>query len=431
MRGSLSFTLLALMMVPSVAHAQSVEATAVNVDGAITPATATYLVRAIEASEDRGSELLLVRLDTPGGLLDATQDIVRAILGSPVPIVVYVTPEGASAGSAGVFITLAAHVAAMAPATNIGAATPVQLGGGETSPDDPVREKMTSFVESYVETIAARRDRNVEWARSAVREGASITASEAVEMNVVDLLVGTEEELFAELDGHEVEGHTIRTAGIRVVDIPMTAIERFFQTLFRPELIFVLMLVAIYGILGELSNPGAIVPGLTGLVALLLLLYTIAVLPLNLLGFALIGLAIVLFITEAFVASFGILTVAGAAAFLAGSLMIFKDVGPAFDISLAIVLPATIITALFFVFALGAGLRAQLGAVRAGKETMVGLVVEAITPIDSAGGKVRIEGEIWNAVSDVPVEKGMHVRVKETTGLTAHVEPSPAAPQSE
>lgn len=185
------------------------------------------------------------------------------------------------------------------------------------------------------------------------------------------------------------------------------------------------MLVAIYGIIGELSNPGGILPGLVGVTALLLLLYTIAALPLNLVGFALIGLALVLLVTELFVASYGLLALAGAGAFMAGSLLIFEGVAPAFDLSLAIVIPATLVTVLFFMFAVGAGVKAQFGAVRAGKETMIGQKVEALTSIDEHGGKVLIEGEIWNAVSDEPVEKGRLVRVESVNGLTLKVKPEP------
>lgn len=423
-RTRLIIALLFLLAAPRAVSAQPQEAPAITVEGIISPTTATYVARAIDESADREAPFLILRLDTPGGLLDATQDIVRTMLSSPVPIVVYVAPRGASAGSAGVFITLAAHVAAMAPATNIGAATPVQMGGGDTDPDDPVREKMISYAESYIETIAQERDRNVEWARRAVRDGVSATADEALEQNVIDLMAATETDLLRQLHGWGIDGRVLDTKQVQVVDLPMTTVERFFQTLFRPELIFILMLVAVYGLLGELSNPGAIFPGVTGLIALLLLLYTIAVLPLNLVGFALIALAIVLFITDVFVTSFGLLTLGGAAAFTMGSLMLFDDLGPVFDLSLAVVIPATIVTALFFVFALGAGLRAQLGPARSGKETLIGQTGEALTPIDEEGGQVFIEGEIWNAVSAEPVEKGESVRVKSVTGLTLNVEPA-------
>ena len=232
------------------------------------------------------------------------------------------------------------------------------------------------------------------------------------------------EELLGKLQGLEVEGQVLETADVRIVEIPMSVLERFFQALFRPELIFVLMLVAMYGIIGELSNPGAIFPGAVGAVALLLLLYTIAVLPLNLFGFVLIAVAIALFIAELFITSFGVLTLLGAAAFVGGSLLIFDDVAPAFELSLIIVIPATIITVLFFAFAVGAGLRAQAGGVRAGPETMVGETADALTDVGPQGGKVFIEGETWNAVSDAPVKKGQTVKVAAISGLTLHVNPA-------
>ncbi|MFW5973035.1 MAG: NfeD family protein, partial [Bacteroidota bacterium] len=344
----LSMLLVMLVSIVRAGGAQEREVTAIDINGIISPATASYVERAIELSADRGAEFLLVRMDTPGGLLDATQDIVQDFLASPVPIVVYVTPQGASAASAGAFITLAAHVAAMAPATNIGAATPVQMGGGEADPDAPATEKMISYAESYIESIADERDRNVEWARSAVREGASISAEEAVQINVIDFIASDVSQLLSTLDGWEVDGRALTTDGVEIREIPMSAVERFFQTLFRPELIFLLMLVAIYGIIGELGNPGAIFPGAVGVVALLLLLYTIAILPLNLIGFAIVGVGIALLIAEAFVPSFGVLTIAGLAAFILGSLMIFEGTPPAFELSLAVLIPAALITAAFF-----------------------------------------------------------------------------------
>lgn len=420
----LGIILMLLVLLPpaSEAQEQTREVPAIHISGMITPAMATYVLRAIDEAEARDAPFLLMRMDTPGGLLDATQDIVGAMLEAPVPTVVYVSPRGASAGSAGAFITLAAHVAVMAPATNIGAATPIQPGV-EMDRDDPAYEKMMRYTESYIEMIAEERDRNVEWARSAVRDGVAVTASEAVELNVIDFIAASDTELLERLHGWEIDDVVLDTENVVIVDVPMTIVERFFQLLFRPELIFILMLVAIYGIIGELSNPGAILPGFVGLMALLLLLYTIAVLPLNLFGFALIGLAILLFITELFVPSYGLLSLGGVAAFIAGSLLIFEGVSPVFELSLWVVIPATVITALFFMFAVGAGLRAQFGAVRAGKETLVGQHVKAMTPIDEKGGKVFIEGEIWNAVSDEPIEKGQWVRVDSVNGLTLNVSP--------
>ncbi len=397
----------------------------IKIDGAIGPATASYISRAIDEAANQGAQCLIIQLDTPGGLLDSTKVIVQKFLASPVPTVVYVSPTGAWAGSAGCFITVAADVAAMAPTTSIGAAHPVSIGGGggEEKTDDTMKQKLENFATSYIETIAAKRKRNVEWAKSSVRESASITEEKALELNVIDLIAKDVPDLLKQLDGREINGKTLKTADALVVQIPMSLREKVFQMVWRPEVMFILMLITIYGIIGELSNPGAILPGVVGAIALILLLYMAAVLPVNVAGLALIGLAIALFIADAFAPTHGVLTVGGIAAFFLGSLMLFDRSQPLFRLSLALIIPATLITAAFFAFVVGAGLRAQLWPVRAGKETMFGKTVPALGRIDAQGGKVFVEGEYWNAVSDVPVEQGQPVEIVGVEGLTLKVKP--------
>jgi membrane-bound serine protease (ClpP class) len=392
----------------------------IKVEGAIGPATATYISRAIEEAFAKGSQCLVIKLDTPGGLLDTTKEIVREFLAAPVPVVVYVEPEGAGAISAGLFITLAAHVAAMAPATNIGAAHPVTPG---REMDSVMKEKIVSYAVSYIETIAARRDRNVEWAKAAVRESASITSERALELNVIDLVAKDLPELLRKIDGRQIEGRTLRTADAEVVEIEMRLRERVFQMLWRPEVMMILMLIAIYGIIGELSNPGAIIPGMVGAIAFILLLYMAAALPINVAGFALIGLAIVLFIIEVFTPTYGVLTAGGIVAFVLGALMLFDHPDAAFQLSLVWVIPAAVVTALFFAFVVGAGLRAQSLPVRAGRETLIGKTVPALTRIDQQRGRVFVEGEYWSAVSDGPVEEGQLVEIVGIEGLTLKVKP--------
>ena len=421
-------TCLALWFTIFLACASGEKVCLIKINGAIGPATASYISRSVSEAQSQNAQCLIIQLNTPGGLLDSTQLIVQQLLASPVPVVVYVAPIGATATSAGCFITLAASVAAMAPATTIGAAHPVTIGGSiprgnGQKPDDTMKQKLENFAVSYIEAIAAKRNRNVEWARSAVRESASIPVDKALELKVIEIIAKDLSDLQQQLNGRVVEGKELKTAGVEVMEIATSASEKIFQLLWRPEVMFVLMLVAIYGIMGEISTPGAILPGVVGAIALVLVLYMAAILPINVTGLLLIGLAFALFVFDVFAPTHGVLTVGGIVAFLIGSLMLFNRDDPLFRLSLAYIIPATIITALFFAFIVGKGLRAQFLPIKAGKETMVGKTVAAFTPIDAAGGKVFVEGEYWNAVSDTPVEQGKPVEVSAVLGLTLKVRP--------
>jgi membrane-bound serine protease (ClpP class) len=397
----------------------------IKIDGAIGPATASYISRSIDEARTQNAQCLVIQLNTPGGLLDSTQTIVQSFLGSTVPVVVYVAPTGATATSAGCFITIAASVAAMAPATTIGAAHPVTIGGipsgGEEKTDDTMKKKLENFSVSYIETIAARRHRNVDWAKSAVRESASITAEKALELKVIDLIAVDLPELLKQLNGRVVDGKTLKTAGAEISEIKMSASERVFQKLWRPEVMFVLMLIAIYGIIGEVTTPGAILPGVVGAIALILALYMAAILPVNVTGLVLIALALMLFIFDVYAPTHGVLTVGGVISFLIGSLMLFNRADPLFRLSLNYIIPATLITAAFFVFVIGKGLRAQRLPVRVGAEILIGKTVTALTPIDLRGGRIFIEGEYWNAISDTPIEQDQAVEIAAVQGLTLKV----------
>jgi len=394
----------------------------IKINGAIGPSTESYIARSIDAARTQNAQCLVIQLNTPGGLLDSTQKIVQDFLGSTLPVVVYVSPTGATATSAGCFITLAAGVAAMAPATTIGAAHPVMIGGmpsgQEQKPDETMKQKLENFSISYIETIAARRHRNVEWAKSAVRESASITAEKALELKVIDLIAPDMPELLKRLNGRAIDGRTLNTANAEIAEIKMSLAERVFQQLWRPEVMFILMLIAIYGIIGEMTTPGAILPGVVGAIALILALYLAAILPVNVTGLVLIALAMLLFIFDIYAPTHGVLTTGGIISFLIGSLMLFNRADPLFRLSLSYIIPATVVTAAFFVFVIGKGLRAQRLPVKAGAETMVGKTVIASTPIDPQGGRVFVEGESWNAVSDRPVEKGEEVEIAAVEGLT-------------
>jgi membrane-bound serine protease (ClpP class) len=418
--------LIALLAGGPAARVSAAEAGLIRIDGAIGPATAGYVGRAIGVAEANNDVCLIIQLDTPGGLLDSTKQIVQEFYASSVPVVVFVAPAGANAASAGCFITLAADVAAMAPSTTIGAAHPVSIGmggGGEESTNDVMKQKLESYASSYIESIAEKRGHNVEWAKAAVVKSESVTANKALELNVVDLIAKDVPDLLKQLDGRIVNGKTLKTADATVVEIPMALREKLFQTFARPEVMLILMLIATFGIIAELNTPGAILPGVAGAIALILALYLGAILPISVAGLALLLVALVLFIADLFAPSHGVLTFGGILSFFLGALMLFSRAEPGFRLSLAYIIPATAVLALFFLFVVGAGLRAQLLPVRAGTETMLGKIAPAIARVDAHSGKVFVEGEYWNAVSDVPIEPGEPAEIVAINGLTLKVKP--------
>jgi len=397
----------------------------IHISGAIGPATASYLQRAIHEASARKYNGLIIRLDTPGGLLESTKEMVQSLYASPLPTVVYVAPAGATAASAGCFITMAADVAAMAPGTSIGAAHPVEIAtnGSSQQPDEVMKTKLENFAATFIESIAVKRHRNTEWAQSAVRGSAAVTAEKALELKVIDILAKDIPDLLQQLEGREIDGRLLHTASAEVHEVPMLIRERVFQMLWRPEVMFILMLVAIYGIIGELSNPGAILPGVVGVIALVLMLYMASILPINIAGFAMIALAVGLLVADVFAQTHGVLTAGGILSFFLGSLMLFDKAGPAFRLSLTLIIPATLVTAAFFAFVLGAGLRAQFLPIKTGKESLIGKTTTALTPVTAQSGKVFVEGTYWNAVSGVPVEEGKPVEIVGVKGLTLQVKP--------
>lgn len=395
----------------------------IEIDGAIGPATASYISRAISVAAGRGDACLVIELNTPGGLAKSMDAIVRKFYASSVPTVVYVAPEGAMAGSAGCYITLAADVAAMAPHTTIGAAHPVELGNESETTNSIMMQKVGNAYVKVMQTIAEKRHRNVEWAKSSVQESKAITSEEALKLKVIDLIATNVPDLLQKLNGRTVNGKVLKTAGASVAEIPMTPSERFFQLFWLPEVMMILMLITIYGIIAEMSHPGAIFPGVAGALALILLLYMSATLPVNVAGLALIVLAIALFIVDIFAPTHGVLTGGGIIAFFLGALMLFNHAPAGFHLPMSWVVAATVLTAAFFIFVVSKGIRAQFRPVQSGKETMLGRTVKALSRIDSQGGKVFIEGENWNAVSETPVEAGQPVEVTGIEGLTLKVKP--------
>ncbi len=408
---------------------QAAQVGLIKIDGAIGPATANYIARAIDVSAAQKDECLIIQLDTPGGLLQSTKEIVQEFYSAKVPTVVYVSPSGASAASAGVFITLAADVAAMAPDTTIGAAHPVEMGvggiEGSMATNDVMAQKLANYASSFIETIADKRHRNVEWAKSAVVESKAIPSEQARQLLVIDLIATNMPGLLRQLDGRSVNGKVLKTAGAEVVEIPMTWSEHLFQIFWQPEVMMILMLIVIYGFIAEISHPGAIFPGVAGALALILLLYMSATLPLNIAAVALLLLAVALFVIDIFAPTHGILTGGGIVAFFLGAMMLFNHAPTGYRLPMTWAISTTLVTAAFFVFFVSKGIRAQFKPVQAGAETMLGKTVAAQSRIDAQGGRVFIEGEIWNAVSETPVEAGQSVEVTGIAGLTLKVKPKP------
>lgn len=396
--------------------------TVIRVDGIIGPTTSQYIDRGLRKSIENRDEALIIIMDTPGGLLDSTQDIVQTMLGTEHPTVVYVSPRGANAGSAGTFITLAAHVAAMAPATNIGAASPVSMGGGEM--DTVAQTKIFNFSESFIESIAEQRGRNVEWAKSAVRDGASITSNEALDINVVDLIADDLQDLLEQMDGLEIEGKILHTRNAEPVELPQNLAEIFFGFIIRPEVMLILTLIAIYGIIGEVTNPGGIIPGVSGVIALIMLLYGVAAMPINIAGFILIGLAIILFVAEAFTPAFGLLIGAGAVAFFLGALMLFQDLPDEISLSLYWLIPATLLTAAFFAWIVTYGVKSLFKPAVTGLESTIGKTAEVTDSISpDYPGRVFFDGEYWTAESEYELKEGDRAEILEYKGLKVVVRP--------
>jgi len=400
----------------------------ITIDGVIAPSAARFILRAIRDAEARQAEALVVMLDTPGGLLKSTDDMTRAILNARVPVVVYIAPRGARAASAGVFVTYAAHVAAMAPATHLGAASPVAIGGGEgREPDKTAMEKVTNDMVANIRAMARRRGRNADWAERAVREAVSITEEDAVRLRVVDLVADDFTDLLRRLDGRTVETdlgpRQLRTARARVVDLHMDLTERFLALLSDPNIGFILLNVGILGVLVELYNPGAVLPGVVGGIALILGLASFAILQVNVAGLLLIAFAILLFIADVKVPGHGVLTVGGVLAFIFGALLLTERQAPVLQISVRLVVAVALLLAGFSLVAVGAGLRAQRGAPRSGEERLVGALGVARSRLDPEG-QVHVQGEMWSAVSLAgAIEEGMPVRVVAVDGLRLRVEP--------
>ncbi len=402
-----------------------------RLNGVIAPATARYIIRELREAEQSGAAALLIEMDTPGGLLKSMDDITKALLNTDVPSIVYVYPSGARAASAGVFITYAANVAAMAPTTHLGAAHPVGVGGGGGSEDKTLMTKVTNDAVAQIRGFAARRGRNPDWAEKAVRESVSITETQALDLHVIDLIAASPRELLDRIDGREVSTaagkRILHTRGARLVDVPPDLTERFLGLLSDPNVGFVLMTMAIYGIIFELSNPGSVFPGVIGGLALILALASFAVLEVNVAGLLLVGFSLILFIADIKVPSHGVLTAGGIISFVLGSLLLTEHQAPFLRISLTLIFTMAALTAGFFAFAVGAGIRAQRQTVRTGREGLVGAIGVARSEL-SPEGTVFVQGELWSAESvDGVIPAGARVRVTRVDGLRLRVQKEEAS----
>ena len=391
----------------------------------ISPVTADYLDSAIERAEEEKATLLVLQLDTPGGLDTSMRNMVQSILKSKVPVAVFVYPSGARAASAGVLITLAADIAAMAPGTNIGAAHPVNIGGGKM--DNTMSQKVENDAAAYARSLATNSKRNVKWAESSVRESASLSSSDALEMKVIDLIASDLQELLKKIDGREIrKGNSvivIKTKDAPVTHINMTMRHRVLAAVSDPTIAYILLMIGIYGIYFELAKPGAIFPGVVGGICLLLGFYALQTLSANYVGFLFILLALILFFAEIKIQSHGMLAIGGILSLVLGSIMLFNNsIDPFLRVSWEVLLGTVAFSAAFFGVIILMVMRSQLLKPITGSEGMVGEIGEAVEDIDDKG-KVFVVGELWDVRSAQPVRKGDRVIVKAVKGMTLVVEP--------
>lgn len=413
-----SFTLaLFLALMPDVFARESGSKTVViiELDGAINPGSALYAARGITEAPDLGAELVIVRLDTPGGLASSMRTIVKAIMNSPVPVVVYVSPHGAGAASAGVMVTVAGHVAAMAPGTNIGAAHPVAAGGKDIQ--EEMSRKVINDMASYGRGIAEEKGRNGEWVEQAIRESVSVTAEEALEKNIIDLIAEDVDDLLQKLDEREivVQGKTVAlaTADLEHVHYEPGFRDRVLRTISDPNIAYILMMIGLAGLYFEFSNPGAILPGVIGAISLILAFFSFQALPVNYAGLLLILLGVVLFIAEIKITSYGLLSIGGLISLTLGSIMLFEDAG----VPLRVILPTIALVGGFFIVVAGLAVRAYRSRPKGGSEGIVGETGVVQTRLDP-DGTVFVHGETWRARADENIEPDEEVQVTGISGLT-------------
>lgn len=397
----------------------------VVIDSIIHPVASEFIIESLEEAQRSGADAFVIELSTPGGLLTSTREIFTSILGSEIPVIVYVSPSGSQAASAGFFILESAHIAAMAPGTNAGAAHPV-LGSGEEI-EGVMGEKVEQDAAATIRSLASRHQRNAELAEEAVLESRSYTADEALESNLIDLVANDLDSLLAEIDGTEVDlggdqPVVLSTAGASIETLEMTGFQKFLAALAHPNIAYILMTLGGLGLYFELSNPGAVLPGVIGGICLILAFFALSVLPVNYAGIALIILALIFFIAEVKVTSYGLLTVAGIISLVIGSLMLFKSADPAIRVSLDVIISMAVFTALVVAFLVSMVVRAHRSQVRTGIEGLVHERGVARTEI-AHSGKVFVHGELWDATAKDPIPAGTPVSVVAVEGMVLRVRP--------
>lgn len=395
----------------------------VRVEDAISPASARYMVQSIERAQRERAECLVIELDTPGGLDQSMRQVIKAIMASDVPVVVYVGPAGSRAASAGAFITLSAHLAAMAPGTSIGAAHPVAVGTGQM--DSTMSGKVTNDAAAYIRSIAEKRNRNIAWADSAVRNSVSLSETEALRRGVIDLVAPDTESLLDSLDGRQLEAGgrmiVLSTRGAERVRAEMNWRDKILSLISNPNIAYILFMAGLLGLYFEFSNPGAIFPGVVGAISLILAFFSFQALPVNYAGVLLIILAIVLFILDVKIASHGILSIGGIVAMFLGSVMLFQTPEPALRVSLQVIIPVVLVTAAFFIIGVWLSLRTLRTKPSTGDKGLLGAEGQARTAVNREGGSVFVEGAHWNAWSDEEIPQGSQVRVEAVKGMKLKV----------
>ncbi len=417
--GIAALAILALSTQPALAGQDTVYI--IEVADAIGPATAEFIKSGIKTAEENEAACIIIELDTPGGLAESMRTIVQQILASQVPVVVFVAPGGARAASAGVMITMAADIAAMAPGTNIGAAHPVGVGGKDI--DGKMSEKVINDMVAQAKSVAEKRGRNAKWVEDAIRESVSVTETEALKENIIDLVAADTADLIRQLNGRVVKDKgVLKLDNVKRVVLEETLRTKILKTISNPNIAYILMMIGLAGLYFELSHPGAIFPGVIGGIALILAFFALQTLPVNYAGILLIVLAIIFFIMEMKITSYGLLSVAGVVSLLLGSLMLFEGTTPDMELSLQVLLPTIILISGFFVAVASLVFRAQMSKPTTGSMGLVGevgVVKKALTP----EGKVFVHGELWNARAQAAVEENVKVRVLKVDNLILEVEP--------